>query len=195
MTRVSKEYKFNLGAEAKVVKFSSYPGFSYSFDDWYSLDTGIQYFETTQSPQGDNLYVLCSEQSLMTWIRAPIAGRLAKDAEHFSTIISKYNSGTYNNQWVVVDLKQFETGEQSNVLWIQEQIPGKSAAYDATARLLSEGYFPSYNIPSLQEMRIVEGYVQAAKLNFTKDYEHCPRAEILRRDSKDVKALTKWQNS
>ena len=120
MTRVSKEYKFNLGAEAQTVKFSSYPGFSYSFDDWYATDTGFIYLETTSSVYNTKLYELCSPESLMTWIRAPIAGRLAKDAEHFSTLISKYNSGTYNNQWVVVDLKEFEKDSTENIIWVME---------------------------------------------------------------------------
>lgn len=97
MTRVSKEYKFNIGAHAKVVKFSSYPGFSYSFDDWYSMDSGFMLFETTDSMFNDSYYDLCSVESLMSWIRAPVAARLATDAEHFATLMSRYNSGTYNN--------------------------------------------------------------------------------------------------
>jgi hypothetical protein len=118
MTRVAKEYTFNLGARAKYVKFSSYPGFSYSFDDWYATDTGLMYFETTNSIDDMILYDLCSYKSLMTWIRAPIAGRLAEDAEHFVSLISKYDSGTYNNQWVVVDLAKFDEDAKEDVLWV-----------------------------------------------------------------------------
>ena len=97
MTRVAKTYRFSLGCQATEVKFSSYPGFSYSFDDWYATDSGFMFLETTNSIYNEDIYDLCSTNSVMTWIRAPVAGRLARDAEEFSVVISKYNSGTYNN--------------------------------------------------------------------------------------------------
>lgn len=102
------------------MKFSSYPGFSYSFDDWYSLDSGFMLFETTDSMFNDTYYELCSVKSLLAWIRAPVAARLAKDAEHFATLVSKYNSGTYNNQWVMLDLKKFDNGETEDMIWVTE---------------------------------------------------------------------------
>lgn len=97
MTRVHKTYTYDLGTNSKQITFSSYPGFSYSFDDWYQTDSGFMYFETTNGIDDPTLYELCKIESVMAWIRAPLAGRVAHDGEHFSTTISKYNSGTYNN--------------------------------------------------------------------------------------------------
>ena len=49
MTRVFKTLNYNLSTTAKQMSFSSYPGFSYSFDDWYMTDSGLMYLETTDS--------------------------------------------------------------------------------------------------------------------------------------------------
>ena len=186
MTRVAKHYTFDIEAEAKNVKFSSYPGFSYSFDDWYQADSGLMWLETTDSVYNTAIYELCSPETLMTWIRAPLAGRLARDAEEFQTIIRKYNSGTYNNQWIVFDGKRFEERAESDVLWVLEQIPGKTAAYDASDRLYETGYFPSYNIPSQREMRIISGYPKMEAENRSLSYEECARAKIFARDAPNV---------
>ena len=47
-----------------------------------------------------------------------------------------YNSlqGTYNNQYMVIDLKQIELGSvvKNNALWVAEQIPGLVVADDLT---------------------------------------------------------------
>ncbi|CAL6035850.1 Phospholipase_B [Hexamita inflata] len=189
MTRVSKKIKFNLGSRAKEIKFSSYPGFSYSFDDWYQTDSGLMVFETTDSVYVDELYELCSTESLMTWFKAPIASRLAADGEEFMSIIGRYNSGTYNNQWVVLDVKKFNQKSTADVLWISEQIPGKVSAYDATPRLLSEGYFPSYNNPSQLEIRLISGYPEAAAKNRSKDYFKSARAQIYLRDANKIETI------
>ena len=189
MTRVAKQYTFDLDVKATTVTFSSYPGFSYSFDDWYMLDSGLMYFETTSSVYETKLYELCDMKRLMTWIRAPVAGRLAADAEEFATIISKYNSGTYNNQWVVFDNSRFDSGESENLLWVSEQIPGKVASYDASERLLTTGYFPSYNSPSQLEMRLISGYPEVAATNRSKDYDNCARAQIFKRDAPNVQNI------
>lgn len=80
MTRVAKQYKHNLTGIIQTMKFSSYPGFSYSFDDWYIVDSGFMFFETTGNVFNNTLYELCTPFSVMTWIRAPIAGRLGRNA-------------------------------------------------------------------------------------------------------------------
>ena len=59
MTRVSKIYNFKLDHAATTVKFSSYPGFSYSFDDWYITSNGVAWFETSTPLWNSSLYALC----------------------------------------------------------------------------------------------------------------------------------------
>ena len=60
------------------------------------------------------------------------------------------NSGTYNNQWMVVDYKLFKPGMErlrEGLLWILEQIPGQTHAEDMTRLLEEQSYWPSYNSP------------------------------------------------
>lgn len=39
-----------------------------------------------------------------------VANRLATDGKSWSDIFQQYNSGTYNNQWMVVDYNKFKKG-------------------------------------------------------------------------------------
>lgn len=113
---------------------------------------------------------------------------MAEDAEHFAVLISKYNSGTYNNQWIAVDLQAFDDDATENVMWVMEQIPGKSSSYDATERLLKTGYFPSYNIPSQIEIRQISGYVPF-ETDSSNDYERCSRKKIFERDAPKIRNI------
>ena len=58
-------------------------------------------------------------------MRSLVANRLAKNGKEWSDIFSRFNSGTYNNQWMVVDYNQFKPGAElgTGVLYVAEQIP------------------------------------------------------------------------
>jgi hypothetical protein len=60
------------------------------------------------------------------WLRNMVANRLATSAKEWTEIFSKYNSGTYNNQWMVVDFNLFEPGQalKDGTLYVLEQYPG-----------------------------------------------------------------------
>ena len=76
----------------------------------------------------------------MDRIRNIVANRLATDGDSWTDIFSKYNSGTYNNQWMVVDYNKFQPGKplSANTLWILEQIPGYIERRDMTHVLSSQ---------------------------------------------------------
>jgi hypothetical protein len=59
-------------------------------------------------------------------------------------LFSRHNSGTYNNQWMVLDTALFVPNTalpKSDLLWIAEQIPGLVESADVTDVLLKQGYW------------------------------------------------------
>jgi hypothetical protein len=65
---------------------------------------------------------------LLEGVRTMVANRLARNGKHWSKIFGKRNSGTYNNQWMVLDYKKFKPGKDllgvKGLLWVLEQLPG-----------------------------------------------------------------------
>lgn len=53
-----------------------------------------------------------------------IANAMATTGQEWAEIIARNNSGTYNNQYMVIDLKLFSPGQelQPNLLWVIEQV-------------------------------------------------------------------------
>lgn len=196
MTRVLKTYKTHITGEAQVAQsltFSSYPGFSYSFDDFMATDTGLLVIETTNNIYDMELYDRCSSASLLTWIRGQIATRLARNGREWTEIFQNYNSGTYNNQWAVLDVKVFaEKGKDADhdLVWIAEQIPGRITSDDVTYNFVKNGYYwPSVNIPFFEQIFIESGYPTVNENDVTHTYDRNPRSLIFARDAPNVNDL------
>ena len=61
-----------------------------------------------------------------------------------------YNSGTYNNQWMIVDYNKFQPQSphlKAGTFYVLEQIPNKVEYKDMSSYLQQEKYWGSYNIP------------------------------------------------
>ena len=69
---------------------------------------------------------LITPQSVLTWVRGNVANRVATSGTSWVSWFSKQNSGTINNQWMVVDMNLFTPfmSLQSGLLTIAEQLPG-----------------------------------------------------------------------
>ncbi|KAG9396820.1 Phospholipase B-like [Carpediemonas membranifera] len=199
MTRVLKSYDLSglhgEHADAMTTKkytFSSYPGFLNSFDDMYVLDSGLAVLETTNEVFDTTLYDLAKPESILVWMRVVLTNRIATSGEAWVNTFKKFNSGTYNNQWLIADYKFLTPGKKpaSNLLWYLEQIPGQTAEGDITEHLVNQHYMPSYNIPYNKHIFEVSGYTaMVKKVGDIWDYEECPRADIFRRDAKHVEHL------
>lgn len=70
-----------------------------------------------------------------------------------------YHSGTYTNQWQVIDLSKFRPGEelQSGLLTVLEEVPGLVQYADMTSHLSEHQYWPSYNVPYFDKIRALNG--------------------------------------
>lgn len=75
-------------------------------------------------------------------------------------IFSKYQSGTYNNQWMIFDMNKFKPNEgiEDGAFYIYESIPGDFRFEDKTETLRSTTYWPSYNIPAIPYIYNISGY-------------------------------------
>ncbi|XP_043110212.1 phospholipase B-like 1 isoform X3 [Puntigrus tetrazona] len=99
--------------------------------------------------------------------------------------------GTYNNQYMVVDLKRVSLGKQIEdwSLTVTEQIPGL-VLYSDQSQALRHGYWGSYNIPFHSDIYRMSGYgVMWKKYGEDFSYDLCPRAKIFRRDQGKVTNL------
>jgi len=195
MNRIQKQYNFNVNAPfvaSKKMTFSSYPGFLESLDDFYIMDSGLVMVQTTNSIFNMSIYEHVHTSSLLAWQRVRAANSMASTGKEWWQVVASYNSGTYNNQYMVLDTKLFTPGKMlpNNTLWIVEQIPGLVYGEDMT-EILETGYWPSYNIPAFPIIWERSGY--GTILNQTGDqgytWDLAPRAQIFRRDQTNVDSL------
>ncbi|XP_022780516.1 putative phospholipase B-like 2 isoform X1 [Stylophora pistillata] len=205
MLRLFKFYDFpfhrqsitgaNLPAVVPGVKqcFSSYPGRLLSGDDFYMINSGLLVQETTIDNDNPALWKYVQPVgTVLEWIRNLVANRLATTAREWVEIFSKYNSGTYNNQWMVVNYKQFVPNEPlvPDTFWILEQLPGTVIMSDMSEFLEKERYWASYNLPYFPKIYNLSGQPEnVKKYGPWFDYHLNPRAQIFKRDQGKVNDL------
>uniref|UniRef100_A0A7N8XR03 Phospholipase B-like n=1 Tax=Mastacembelus armatus TaxID=205130 RepID=A0A7N8XR03_9TELE len=171
--------------------FSSYPGSIFSGDDFYILSSGLVTLETTIGNSNPALWKFVQPTgSVMEWLRNIVANRLAATGKEWAEIFKKYNSGTYNNQWMIVDYNHFTPGKteiKEDVLVVLEQIPGLIIYDDKTQELMQKGYWASYNIPYYVDIFNASGCNELVeKFGPWFSLDQNPRAQIFRRNQTDV---------
>ncbi|VTJ52204.1 phospholipase B-like 1 [Marmota monax] len=191
MLRIYKHWDFNIkdnDTSSSRLSFSSYPGFLESLDDFYILSSGLVLLQTTNSVYNKTLLKEVIPESLLAWQRVRVANMMAYDGKMWADIFSKYNSGTYNNQYMVLDLKKVKLNNSlgKGTLYVVEQIP-TYVEYSEQTNVLRKGYWPSYNIPFHEKIYNWSGYqLLVQKLGLDYSYDLAPRAKIFRRDQGKV---------
>ncbi|KAM7298757.1 putative phospholipase B-like 2 [Ixodes scapularis] len=155
--------------------------------------------ETTIDNNNDELWKKVTPiDTVPTSIRNMVASRLAITGKDWTNIFAKFNSGTYNNQWMVLDYKLFDPTSKKlpkNLLWILEQMPGYTMSKDVTSVLQKQGYWASYNSPYFQEIIDKSGFpALVKKYGDWYSYAKTPRALIFKRDQKkavDISSVMK----
>jgi len=189
--RIFKHYHLEFShssTAARRVSFSSYPGFLQSLDDFYLLDSGLGWIQTTNTVLDHSVYDVVKPESLLAWQRVRVASAMARTGREWYEFMRRHFSGTYANQYMVVDFKLFKPMApiRPGLLWVVEEMPGLMVGGDRTEEL-SRGYWPSYNIPYWPEVYNKSGYsAMATKHGKYYAYETCPRANIFRRDQGTV---------
>ncbi len=200
-TRIFKEYNFNYNhpsIKSRNIIFSSYPATLASLDDFYITSQNLAIIETTNSLFNNDLFDKLNPQSLLCWQRAMISNRISVTALDWTQNFSLLNSGTYNNQFMVLDMKKIDLDNKQikdGAMYIVEQIPG-FCDINETTEYLRYGYWPSYNTPFSQEIKnmsnIEKMILKRPELKNTIDYDTCARANIFRRDQGKVDSERKF---
>ena len=204
LIRIYKEYKYVPNSafpiKSKTITMSSYPAAVNSQDDFYITDANLYICETTNHVMDLNLFDLLDPNTLMCWMRTMVANRLTDDSYSWTQIFSKYNSGTYNNQFQILDLKLIDTINKKiypGAFYIVEQLPGSCDTQDITEHL-KKGYWPSYNTPFIRAVRersgVIDAVIKNPNLTATQDYDTCARAKIFRREQTKVKDIESYKN-
>ncbi|CAG2178118.1 unnamed protein product [Oppiella nova] len=205
MLRVLKKYSFAFNTlqsnrtkpiAGHSVAFSSYPGLVFSVDDFYVISSGLVVQETTNGNYNQSLYRhIRADNVIFEFIRNVVSNRLAESGKEWTQLFSPYNSGTYDNQFMIVDYKLFKRGTKvsdlaNDLLWIVEQMPDIIHAADVTPVLRAQGYWASYNVPYFPDIYQMSGTADMFR-KFGPFYSHnsTARALIFRRDESKVTDL------
>eukprot|EP00771_Trimastix_marina_P001820 gnl/Trimastix_PCT/2922.p1 GENE.gnl/Trimastix_PCT/2922~~gnl/Trimastix_PCT/2922.p1 ORF type:complete len:607 (+),score=181.04 gnl/Trimastix_PCT/2922:34-1854(+) len=189
MNRILKSYSFrhkSTSTASQQVMFSSYPGILYSVDDFYVLSNKMNVLETTFHCWNHTMYdMYVKPETILTWLRVQVANRMATKGKHWQEIFAQHNSGTYNNQYVILDHSLFDIDVQpeKGFLWVVEQLPGHIVGGDHTKQLIKTGYYPSINAPSYPHMYTLAGYPEMVRKHGDYwSYQNTSRMRIIRRD-------------
>ncbi len=108
--RIMKHYDLNFrdpSTAATKVSFSSYPGYLESLDDFYMLSSGLTWTQTSNMMLDQSVYDKVVPQALLAWQRVRIASAMAHTGEEWYNTFRRHASGTYANQYLIVDTKLF----------------------------------------------------------------------------------------
>jgi len=108
--RIDPKLEKKTKIEPWVITLTGYAGMLTSYDDYYVLSSPSQQLivtETTNTNCNKELWLRNSPESISTTQRTIIASLLAINGMDWVTQFAKHNSGTYNNQWMVLDGRLF----------------------------------------------------------------------------------------
>jgi len=109
--------------------------------------------ETTLSVNNSELFLWIHPDSVPYWIRITVANYAFDNMEDWVNTYFNYRSGTYNNQWILVDFNAYQTYKNNmtaaqNIVWFAEEFYNFTSVNDVTqALLVPQGYVASYNVP------------------------------------------------
>ena len=171
---------------SETILESSYPGLIHSVDDYYVTSQNMVVQETTNEVYNSSLFANVVSETVPYFIRVNVANRMSSSGQEWTDLFSKYNSGTYCNQWMVVDYKQFAPNQeiQDGTLWVLEQMPGFIVSKDMSSTLRSgQNAWTSYNAPYFQKTQQMDNITAVIK-EYGPFFSHddCPRAKIFQRD-------------
>ena len=191
-----KDYQLNIPEyKAHRVMISTRAAHLSSVDDFWTNDQGLFVLETTMHTPNTDLYKDCNTSQVPNFLRVFYAITNSDNGKEFTENFIKENSGTYNNEYIVLDSKVFKKGEKpesgSGLLWIIDQYPGTHyLSKDITEELVDKLYFPSVNVPWFKELFDLAGYPEMQEKEAWRrtfwTYDESPRYKLIERDAPKI---------
>jgi hypothetical protein len=158
-TSLLKQYKMlifhlhNPMVKTKTMAYTCMPGSIPSQNDYYTLDDHKFVAETSFGTDNTAVYEWIHYESVPYWIRIHVANLAFDTQQTWTDVFFNNRSGTYPNQWLVVDFSQYTQNKANlaaaqNIIWMVEEFYEYSSVQDVTQELLiPQGYVASYNVP------------------------------------------------
>eukprot|EP00762_Andalucia_godoyi_P006576 ANDGO_05030.mRNA.1 Phospholipase B-like protein G len=198
MLRIFKHYQFLDEGSPAIVSFSSAPGIVSSHDDFFVTGARLAIMETTNDMFNlDYQRKYVTTNSFLSWQRAAVANILSHSGEDWVDFFGRYNSGTYSNQWMIVNYGLFSPHRPlvPGTIVVSEQLPNRMVTGDMSEFVEEQQYWPSYNIPFFPEVFNISGYPEMVeKYGDQFSYQKCPRARIFGRNASLTHSLLDVQN-
>ncbi len=203
--RIFKKLHFPLWqvSDASVVPFttlfSSSPGLLSSIDDFFVVKgrghLGVQ--ETTNTLYNLQVLNTVTPTAALSWQRSTAANQLASNGQEWAKAMATHSSGTYSNQWMVLDLALFTAGKnpETGFFTVYEDVPGLVHFEDMTSTLISQAYWGSFNNPYFSDIRDRAGYTNLCNKGFTSEcYEGASRYTIFKEQHSNVIDIESMQH-
>jgi len=128
-------------------------------------------------------------------MRVVTANELAANGSTWANAFSEYASGTYMDQWMVIDLNKFvpEHVPCAGFFTVLEEMPGRVHWEDMTNHLVKKSYWASYNNPYFNDIRDMTGQTSLCIKNSLECYLTDPRGLIFHKLQKDVQTVADLQ--
>lgn len=161
MLRIWKDVSFAHAQSQAIanrrLRYTSYPGYYTSTDDWLVLpDTGLVVFETTDDAYDtERLGRYVSPRTITTPMRSMVASLLSETPREWYFTFSRENSGSQNNQWMILSTKAWQSRNAAatprGIFYVLEQQPGLIVGKDMSETLLTDGFWSSFNQNRFEE--------------------------------------------
>jgi hypothetical protein len=177
---------------APRVSLTTQLGLVSSVDDFFINSNGLMIFETTVTLQNRSLSDNVRPATVMNWMGTILAAFVAENVSGWADAFLAHNSGTYNNEYFVVDSKLLRGGARvpANLVRSVLQLPGPwRFEEDLTDELYREGFIASFNVPKNQAGARMMEWDRAGGAAGCSYYE-CPRYLISKRESP---RLSDWE--
>lgn len=133
---------------------------------------------------------------MLSWCRARLSNQLAHTGKNWAQVYSLYHSGTYVNQWMVLDFHKFIPGNDptSGFLTVLEEVPGFIHFEDMTSHLVNTSYWASFNNPYFEDISRLTGQWELCQtVDPTDCYETDPRNMLFKANQDKIQHISDLQ--